>query len=231
MLVAVFLTGCLCAVFLMRVRQRSAVHTAAFSAPVTVILDAGHGGEDGGAVAKDGTNEKDLNFQIAGNIASFFDWFGIPYRTVREGDCLIGDNTLSTVRERKVSDIHRRMDMINETADAILLSIHQNMFPVEKYNGTQVFYAAGAEGSKELADCIQNAVKASLQPENERMTKPTEGTVYLLDQATKTSVMVECGFLSNPEELDNLKDPVYQSEISYYITKGLCDYFHNSLFS
>lgn len=121
--------------------------------------------------------------------------------------------------------------MINETSDAILLSIHQNMFPVEKYSGTQVFYAAGAEGSKELADCIQNAVKASLQPENERMTKPTEGTVYLLDQATKTSVMVECGFLSNPEELDSLKDPVYQSEISYYITKGLCDYFHNSLLS
>ena len=164
-----------------------------------------------------------LPYGIANSENPFAHAFGAEYNG------LIGDNSLSTVRERKVSDIRRRMELINETPDALLLSIHQNIFPVEKYCGTQVFYAAGAEGSKELADCIQHAVTASLQPENERQTKPTEGTVYLLDQAKRTSVMVECGFLSNPSELDRLKDPVYQSEISYYIAKGLCEFFHNSL--
>ena len=208
--------------------QRSEIRMTAAKPAVTVILDAGHGGEDGGAVAKDGTIEKDVNLQITEDIALYFDWLGMPYRTIREGDSLIGDNSLATVRKRKVSDLHRRMAIVNETADAVLLSIHQNMFPVEKYHGTQVFYAPNVDGSKELADCIQASVTGALQPDNNRQTKPTEGTVYLLDQATKISVMVECGFLSNPSESERLKDPVYQSAISYCITKGVCEYFHNS---
>lgn len=227
-IITVFLFGCLCVAVSSHIGSDLLVDPASALSYATVILDAGHGGEDGGAVASDGTNEKDLNLQITGNAALFLDLFGIPYHTVREGDCLIGDNSLATVRERKVSDIHRRMEIVNGYPDGILLSIHQNMFPVEKYSGTQVFYAPDAAGSEELADCIQAAVTQALQPKNERRTKPTEGTVYLLDQAQRTSVMVECGFLSNPAELGKLKDPVYQSEMSYFITKGLCEFFHNS---
>lgn len=197
------------------------------SMPFTVVLDAGHGGEDGGAVASDGTNEKDLNLQIANRIALYFDWFGIGYRTVRQDDSLIGDNSLPTIRERKVSDIRRRMELVNDTPNAVLLSIHQNFYVSPRYSGTQVFYAKDAPGSADLAEIIQNSVTSALQPDNTRKIKPTEGTVYLLDKAEKTSVMVECGFLSNPMETEKLKDALYQSQMAYFITAGLCEFINN----
>lgn len=192
-----------------------------------VILDAGHGGEDGGAVAPDGTPEKEINFSIAEDIALYFDWFGVDYVVVRETDELIGDNTLPTVRERKVSDIHKRMALVEQTPGAILLSIHQNIFTSSKYCGTQVFYAKNAAGSMELAETIQRSIISALQPDNERKVKPTEGTVFLLDEATKTSVMVECGFLSNEQELGRLKNREYRSQLSYFIVSGICEYFNN----
>ena len=193
----------------------------------TVILDPGHGGEDGGASAPDGTHEKDLNLQISQAVISYFDWFGIRYQTTRNDDSLIGDNTLPTIRERKISDIRRRMQIVNDTPGSVLLSIHQNFFTSEKYSGTQVFYAPNAAGSASLADWLQHAVANALQPDNHRKIKPTEGTVFLLDRAEKTSVMVECGFLSNRTETEKLKDERYQSQIGYFIVRGVCDYFNN----
>ena len=193
----------------------------------TVVLDAGHGGEDGGAAASDGTNEKDINLQITQRISPLFDWFGIRYLSVRKEDILIGNNTLPTIRERKVSDLRRRMQLVNDLPDAVLLSIHQNYYVEEKYTGTQVFYAPFAEGSEELADCIQRSVCGRIQPDNTRRIKPTEGTVFLLDKAEKPSVMVECGFLSNPEERERLKDTLYQTKLAYCIVCGYCEYINN----
>lgn len=207
------------------VERNSAKRAVSFGGPV-VILDAGHGGEDGGAVAADGTREKDINLQITKHIALFFDLFGIDYVSVREDDSLVGDNTLPSVRERKVSDIHRRMELVTQTPGAVLLSIHQNFFVREQYSGTQVFYAPDAAGSPELALSIQQAVVRMLQPDNQRQVKPTEGTVFLLDKASRTSVMVECGFLSNREELEMLKDSQYQAKLSYCVVRGLCDYIN-----
>ena len=192
-----------------------------------IILDAGHGGEDGGAVAPDGTPEKDINLSVSEIIAMYFDWFGVDYVMVREKDELIGDNSLPTVRERKVSDIRKRMSLVKQTPGAVLLSIHQNIFISSRYSGTQVFYAKNAPGSMELAETIQRAVVSALQPDNERKVKPTEGTVFLLDEATKTSVMVECGFLSNERELSKLKTPEYRSQISLFIALGVCEYINN----
>lgn len=192
-----------------------------------VVLDAGHGGEDGGAVAPDGTVEKEINLSITECISYFFDWYGYEYVLTRRTDELIGDNTLPSIRERKVSDIRQRMSLIEAVPDAVLLSIHQNYYISEKYSGTQVFYAKNAPGSSELAEYIQYAVVNALQPENTRKVKPTEGTVYLLDKAEKTSVMVECGFLSNGNERNRLKDPVYRMQMAYFIVRGVCDYFNN----
>ena len=194
--------------------------------PMTVVLDAGHGGEDGGAIAADGTREKDINLAIADRTALFFDWFGIPYIATRTEDALIGDNTLPTVRERKVSDIRRRMELVSQTPGGVLLSIHQNYFLSGRYSGTQVFYAPEAPGSDALAERIQRDIVAALQPDNTRQIKPTEGTVFLLDKAEKTSVMVECGFLSNEQELARLKSPSYETQLAYFIARGLCDYFN-----
>ena len=224
------LFGICIAVFicLFRMAERNCVRTAGKYAEPIVILDAGHGGEDGGAVAENGIREKDINLQMTKKIALFFDLFGIRYITVREDDRLIGDNTLPTVRERKVSDIHQRMALVEQTPAAVLLSIHQNYYIREKYSGTQVFYAPRAEGSSEMASAVQSAVVRMLQPDNQRQIKPTEGTVYLLDRATKTSIMVECGFLSNREETNLLINSQYQKKLSYCIIRGICEYINNT---
>ena len=206
---------------------KNSLRTVSAASYPTVILDAGHGGEDGGCVAADGTVEKDINLQLSEAIALYFDLFGIPYRTVREDDSLIGDNTLPTVRERKSSDLHARMDLVTETQGSVLLSIHQNYFISEKYSGTQVFYAENAPGSREFAEMIQSAVVRGLQQGNTRQVKPTEGTVFLLDKATHTSVMVECGFLSNLAELRLLKTTKYRAQMAYFITCGVCEFFNN----
>ncbi len=192
----------------------------------TVILDAGHGGEDSGAVASDGTFEKDINLAVAKKLSIFFDIFGINYVVIRNDDSSIGDTSLDTIRKRKVSDINKRYEIINSYDNSILLSIHQNMFPVEKYSGMQVFYA-DIEPSDKLAQFIQTSVCTALQPENTRKIKACNESVFLLYKAKVPSVMVECGFLSNNIELENLKNSEYQSEMSYFICRGLINYLIN----
>lgn len=192
----------------------------------TVILDAGHGGEDSGAIAVDGTYEKDINLQICKRLALIFELLGIKYIEIRTEDISVGDTSLDTIRKRKVSDINKRYEIINNTPDSILLSIHQNNFPVEKYNGVQVFYAL-AETSDILADFIQQSVVNNLQSDNNRKIKQCDNSVFLLNKAKVPSVMVECGFISNNFELSQLKSDSYQLQISYFITKGLINYLLN----
>lgn len=192
----------------------------------TVILDAGHGGEDSGAIASDGTYEKDLNLELCRKLALIFELFGINYIEIRTEDISVGDISLDTIRKRKVSDINKRFETINNTENAVLLSIHQNNFQIEKYFGTQVFYAS-TETSDILADCIQNAVVQNLQNNNHRKIKKCDNSVFLLYKAKVPSVMVECGFISNSEELKLLKTEEYQLQLSYFITKGLINYLLN----
>lgn len=187
----------------------------------TIILDAGHGGEDGGAVAYDGTLEKDINLQISENIALYFDLFGINYINIRTDDISVGDTSLPTIRKRKTSDIHKRFEIVNSTENSILLSIHQNMYSIEKYSGTQVFYSPDTGESEDLAEILQNTVKVGIQPENTRKIKASDKSIYLLYNAERPSVMIECGFLSNVPELEKLKSKTYQSQLSYFITKGI----------
>lgn len=191
-----------------------------------IILDAGHGGEDGGAVASDGTNEKDINLAITKDISALFEVFAINYVAVRTEDVSVGDNDLPTLRERKRSDIKNREELVNSTPEAVFLSIHQNMYDAAKYRGTQVFYGAQNPNSEILAQEIQDAVKNRLQPDNTRRIKPSGDNIYLLYNAKAPSVMVECGFLSNPEELALLKDDNYRKQISYSIFCGLQSYLN-----
>ena len=200
------------------------VETYNKSTGYTVVLDAGHGGEDGGAVASDGTVEKNINLNITENIALFFDLFGIDYISVRTEDISVCDDGLKTVRKRKVSDILNREAMVNSTENAILLSIHQNFFTQSEYSGTQVFYSANRVESSVLAQKIQEKVRNCLQPDNTREIKKSGDNIYLLYNAKQIAVMVECGFLSNNAELEKLKDPVYNSQLSYCIVTGLIDF-------
>ena len=213
--------GCLC--FFSQQGAQSAmsdVHVDGFS----IILDPGHGGEDGGASAADGTLEKTINLQIAKQLEPMLNACGYQTILLRETDSLIGDNSLPTVRQRKVSDIRRRLAMVEMNPDSLLISIHQNHFTDPKYDGAQVFYSGNDPRSRLLADCIQEAIVTRLQPENTREIKQTGSNIYLLYHCKTPAVMVECGFLSNPAEVSRLKDEAYQKEMAFSVLCGILKY-------
>lgn len=194
----------------------------------TVIVDAGHGGFDGGALAADGTVEKDLNLAIAKRLCAALDCVGLRTVMTRTGDDSIHDPSCSTIRAQKISDIHNRLRVMEETPDAIFVSIHQNHFSQSKYHGTQVFYSGNDTRSEQLAQCIQTAVTASLQPDNTRRIKQSGTEIYLLYHAVRPAVMVECGFLSNPAETDKLKDADYQTQMALAVTQGILSFLQSS---
>ncbi len=194
----------------------------------TVIIDAGHGGPDGGTSADDGTLEKDLNLQIAKKVNSVLESMGVKTVMIRTEDISVHDNSASTIREKKVSDIKNRLKVINGTEDSVFVSIHQNHFSQSKYNGTQVFYSKNNPHSQLLADSIRQSVISVLQPENSREIKQSGSDIYLLYHAESPSVMVECGFLSNYEESEKLKNENYQQKLAFLISLGIMEFINNT---
>lgn len=191
----------------------------------TVIIDAGHGGGDGGAVAEDGTLEKDINLSISKKLETALKLMGYNVIMTRTTDKLIYDADVSkTIRQKKVSDIHNRTDLVNSTPDSILISIHQNKFPETQYSGTQVFYSSNCEESKPIAQSIQYAVRDLLQPQNKREIKKSGTNIYMLYYSKAPAVMVECGFLSNYEECEKLKSKDYQKQMVFCIMCGILNY-------
>lgn len=188
-----------------------------------IIIDAGHGGEDGGAIGVDGTNEKDINLQISLKINDILSVFGYDTHLIRTTDTSVhidGD----TIRERKISDIHNRADSMNLYDNCIYLSIHQNKYGDSRIWGAQTFYSANFDESKEIAQFIQNAITSQLQPDNKRLIKKSGTDIYVLYNAAKPAVMVECGFVSNQEELNHLKDNTYQNNMALSIATGIVNY-------
>ena len=188
-----------------------------------IIIDAGHGGEDGGAVGVDGTYEKDINLQISLKLSDVLSMFGYKTYLIRTTDTAIHTSG-DTIRERKVSDIHNRANTMNLYENCIYLSIHQNKYNDSKIWGTQTFYSANFDESREIAQFIQNAVTSQLQANNKRQIKKSGTDIYVLYNATKPAVMVECGFVSNPNELNQLKDSAYQSAMALSIATGIINY-------
>ncbi len=193
--------------------------------PTTVIVDAGHGGEDGGAVASDKTLEKDLNLQIALKLEKILKLYGFRVIMTRTEDKMTCDDNLRTQREKKISDIRNRFAIINENPDAVFVSIHQNKFHDESQKGVQVFYSHRNTQSKTLADSIQSSFVNTIQPENKRLTKKTGTNIYLLYHSQIPSVLVECGFLSNANDLNNLKKETYQTKTAILIADGIINYY------
>lgn len=189
-----------------------------------IIIDAGHGGVDGGAVAEDGTNEKDINLKIALKLNEFFTIMGYETRMVRYTDISIHNNDANTIREKKVSDIRNRTAIMEEYENCLYISIHQNKFDDSSVWGAQTFYSPNNENSKVLAMSIQTSIANTLQPENKRQIKPSGTSIYVLYNATKPAVMVECGFISNFNELAQLKNDEYQSKIAFSIMSGIINY-------
>lgn len=190
----------------------------------TVVIDAGHGGVDSGAVSADGIMEKNINLDIALKLNDILTSYGIKTVMIRSADTDISDAGCESIREKKVSDIHNRFDIVNQTADSILVSIHQNFYEEPKYSGTQVFYSPNNDESRLLAECIQQSVVSSLQKENTRRVKASGDSIYLLYRAQRPSVMVECGFLSNPDEAKKLNDDEYRRQLALFIADGILNY-------
>lgn len=189
-----------------------------------IIIDAGHGGGDGGTQSSSGILEKDINLDISKKLCSVFEMLGYETLMVRNDDSLLSDSDSNTVRQKKVSDIHNRMKIIEEHPDSIFLSIHQNYFTQSKYNGTQVFYSPNNDESRVIAQSIQDSVVRHIQNENERKIKKSGTEIYLLYHAKSPAVMVECGFLSNAGEAQLLNDDEYQRKMALAIADGVIDY-------
>lgn len=191
-----------------------------------IILDAGHGGEDGGAVAADGTMEKDINLSITQKLDTMLQAKGFRTRLTRTDDTLHYDASATSMREKKVADLRYRLSCTQQTPDCVLLSIHQNKFSDPKYDGAQMFYSPNHPQSEILAQCLQDAFVAGLQPDNTRKIKQSGTEIFLLYQTKVPAVMAECGFLSNEAERDKLKTDAYQQQVAACIANGLLRYLH-----
>lgn len=190
-----------------------------------VIIDAGHGGVDGGATSCTGVLESKINLDIAKRVEDVMHLIGIKTLMIRDTDRSIhtqGDS----ISEQKISDLKNRVKTINSTANALLVSIHQNHFSDSRYNGAQVFYAE-TSGSKELAHDLQKVLSNTLSKNNHRQIKKADG-VYLMKKIECTGILVECGFISNPEEEAKLRNEEYQKKLSCVLAVTISNYLDQS---
>lgn len=192
-----------------------------------IIIDAGHGGVDGGSSGADGTVEKDINLSIALKLRDMLEFYGFETVMIREDDRSIHSDGANTIREKKVSDLHNRLNIINSTDNCLFISIHQNYFEQSKYSGTQVFYSPNNTESEKLAKIIQETIVDMIQNDNTRQIKKADKTLYLLHKAEKPAIMVECGFMSNEKELALLKSDEYQKQMALSITNGILKYMES----
>lgn len=187
----------------------------------TVIIDAGHGGEDGGATSCTGKLESAYNLEIALRLNDLMHLLGVHTKMVRTSDISVYTQG-ETIAAKKVSDLKNRVTLVNETENALLLSIHQNTFSDSRYSGAQVFYAPKGEGQL-LAEQLQNAFCQTVNPGSNRLSKRADG-VYLMEHIEKTGVLIECGFLSNVEEEAKLRSDTYQKQLCCVIAATVCNF-------
>lgn len=202
-----------------------AVTVLSENAPVlnrkTVVIDAGHGGPDGGATSCTGILESQFNLEIALRLRDLMEILGIQTVMIRETDCSVYTQG-TTIAQKKVSDLKERVRIVNSTENATLVSIHQNLFTDAKYSGAQVFYAK-TEGSQELAKNLQKAFIQSINPDSHRQAKKADG-IYLMQNINCTGILIECGFLSNPKEEYLLRSDSYQKKLCSVIATTLSDH-------
>lgn len=191
----------------------------------TIIIDAGHGGADGGAVSKDGISEKDINLSIAKYLESYLTQSGAKVIMTRTKDESIHSKTAQTVNEQKKSDLLNRKDKVNQSGADLFISIHQNYFTESKYSGAQTFYEPKSPKSKTCAMIIQNSLKDNADNSNLRLPMQIDASKMLFRDLKTPAVLVECGFLSNPQEASMLSSKEYQQKLAFSIYLGIIQYF------
>lgn len=193
---------------------------------ITFVIDAGHGGEDGGASSCTGVLESQLNLQIARRLDDLLHFLGYQTVMIRRSDISVYTEG-KTIAEKKISDLKERVRIVNETEGAFLISIHQNIFADSRYSGAQVFY--NQEGDAEnIAHLLQQAMVTSLNPGSNRQCKPADG-IYLMQHSKRPGILVECGFISNPKEERKLREGEYQKHICCVIASTLTNAVNRTL--
>ena len=182
-----------------------------------------HGGFDGGCVAINGAYEKDINLDIAQKLGELLCFNGYEVVFTRKDDNAIYDNGVEGIRNQKASDMKNRLEIIKKYPASIFLSIHQNQFTESKYFGGQMFYTNNNSGNFRLATIMQKRF-AELQPGNDRTPKLIDNKLYLFKDTEQESLLLECGFLSNPEDAENLSNEEYRKKVAFTIYRGLSDY-------
>ena len=221
------IAACLAAVLLVggiTVRKGMSAPTATAFTPIRLsdyqlILDAGHGGEDGGAVSITGVAESGINLAVVLKLDQLLGFYGLSPILLRDSDVSLHDPEADTLRKKKVSDLHNRVATIEATPNAVVLSIHQNTFPNGAYHGAQVFYRPG-EQSEALAKLVQETIREGVDPNNKRSPAKIPDTVYLMNHITCPAVLVECGFLSNAAEEAKLRSGGYQTQLALCIASA-----------
>ncbi len=188
-----------------------------------LVVDAGHGGMDGGAVSRSGILESHINLEIALKLRRLLEQSGAIVLLTRDADVGLYSER-GTIRNKKNEDLRNRKDLINQSEADIFISIHLNSFPQSQYYGAQTFYPKDSEKSKMLAELIQEELLRVLNNDNHRVSKVKNDT-YLLQNTNLPTVLVECGFLSNPMEEQLLQQPTYQEKVAWSIYIGVLRYF------
>ena len=191
----------------------------------TIVIDAGHGKPDEGAESSRGTTEAETNLKIALKLQNLLEQSGSSVILTRSDENAIYDLDAKTLRQKKISDIHNRVKIGNESSADIFVSIHLNKIPQQQYDGWQTFYNANSLEGQKLAVSIQNNLNDAIQKENNRIAK-TIDNIYIIKHVEIPITIVECGFLSNPNEEKLLLEDEYQNRLAWGIYNGIIDYFY-----
>ena len=200
------------------------------SVPVSnkvIVVDAGHGTPDEGAESSNGTTEAEINLKIALKLQKLLEQSGTTVILTRSDENGIYESNSDSIREKKISDMHNRVTIGNESGADIFISIHLNKINESQYDGWQTFYKKGSEESKSLAEYIQESLNNSMQRENNRIPAMLN-SIYLMKNIEIPICLVECGFLSNQEEEQLLLTDEYQERLAWGIFNGINDYFYNT---
>ena len=210
-------------------KEKQALTVETTSTPTsnkTIVIDAGHGTPDEGAESNNGTTEAQINLKIALKVQNLLEQTGSTVILTRSDGNAIYDLDSKTLKQKKVSDIKNRVKIGNETSADIFVSIHLNKIPQKQYYGWQCFYNTKNKKSKILAEQLQNNLNESIQKENKRVAMKLN-TIYIMKNVEIPISIVECGFLSNPEEERKLQEDEYQNRLAWGIYNGITDYFYN----
>lgn len=206
-------------------KENAVLTSATVLSTKTIIIDAGHGYPDGGAVGESGILEKDINLSVSKHLGKLFVQCGSKVLYTRENDNSIAyTGEEKTIRETKNQDMKMRKNIIDSSNADIFISIHTNKFENEKYFGAQVFYDDDNGESKKLANCIQESLKTNLDTNNTRVAANTNGNIYILKNNEIPSVLIECGFLSNKDEEKLLSTELYRQKIAFAVFAGTMKY-------